>query len=45
MKVPIWLAIYLRKRNKCRIIAPEWLNIEYLSEKLKEEKTKVNELS
>ncbi|KAJ3376783.1 DNA replication complex GINS protein PSF2, partial [Lobulomyces angularis] len=26
-KVPIWLAILLRNRNKCRIVPPEWMKV------------------
>jgi GINS complex subunit 2 len=28
--VPIWLAITLRKKGKCQIVAPEWLTVEQL---------------
>lgn len=30
VEVPIWLAVALQKRNNCRILQPEWLNIEAL---------------
>lgn len=28
--VPLWLGIYLRKRNLCRLVAPYWLNVQHL---------------
>ena len=30
-KVPLWLAIILRKDNKCRIKAPSWMSLGTLS--------------
>jgi hypothetical protein len=30
VEVPLWLAIELKKKNKCRVITPEWLSIEKL---------------
>uniref|UniRef100_A0A1B0A5Y2 DNA replication complex GINS protein PSF2 n=1 Tax=Glossina pallidipes TaxID=7398 RepID=A0A1B0A5Y2_GLOPL len=30
--VPLWLAIHLRKHQKCRIVPPEWMDIELLEE-------------
>ncbi|XP_078527704.1 DNA replication complex GINS protein PSF2 [Lissotriton helveticus] len=30
--VPLWLAINLKQRQKCRIIPPEWMDIEKLEE-------------
>jgi GINS complex subunit 2 len=27
LKVPLWLAIHLKKRNKCTIQMPEWLEL------------------
>ena len=35
--VPLWLAIYLRKRNKCNIVQPAWLTLEAIAVKAKEE--------
>ena len=29
--VPLWLAIYLKQRNKCTVQVPLWLEFEYLS--------------
>ncbi|KAL0270669.1 UNVERIFIED_CONTAM: hypothetical protein PYX00_008004 [Menopon gallinae] len=36
LRVPIWLAINLKSRQKCRIIPPDWMDLEKLEE-LKEE--------
>ena len=27
VKVPLWLAVTLRKSNKCRIQTPEWMSV------------------
>lgn len=40
-EVPLWVAINLRQRRKCRIIAPDWMNVEVLElikEREKDEK-------
>ena len=37
--IPIWLAIHLRKQQKCRIVPPEWMDIERL-EHIKDEEKK-----
>jgi len=29
--VPLWVALYLRRRNLCRLIPPEWMNVEHLT--------------
>ena len=36
--VPLWLGIYLRKRNLCRLVAPDWLNVEHLKKVLAHER-------
>ncbi|XP_035231671.1 DNA replication complex GINS protein PSF2-like [Stegodyphus dumicola] len=38
VQVPVWLAINLRQRQKCRIIPPEWMSVEKLEE-IKQEET------
>lgn len=38
IEVPLWLAQVLKKRQKCQIIPPEWLNVEFLNEKKEEER-------
>jgi len=35
--VPIWLAVNLRNRGKCRLVPPSWLDPEVLTEKKDEE--------
>jgi GINS complex subunit 2 len=30
VQVPLWVAVYLKKLNKCRIYAPNWLTLDYL---------------
>ncbi|RLN86707.1 hypothetical protein BBJ28_00020907, partial [Nothophytophthora sp. Chile5] len=37
-QVPLWLAIMLKQLNKCRIIAPTWLSVDYLTARLEREK-------
>lgn len=37
--VPLWLAINLKQRQKCRINPPEWLNVDDLEAKKDEEVT------
>ena len=36
-EVPLWLAVYLRKRDKCQIVVPEWLEPERLAATLEAE--------
>jgi GINS complex subunit 2 len=36
--VPLWLAIYMVKRNQCRLRAPEWLKKSELERLLSEER-------
>lgn len=37
-QVPIWVAINLRQRSKCRILPPDWMNVEAL-EVIKEQES------
>jgi GINS complex subunit 2 len=37
--VPIWLALHIRKRSRCKIKIPHWLQVDQLKEVLEEEKT------
>ena len=37
--VPLWLAVYLKQRNKCDIQVPSWLDIEFLKRVRAEERT------
>lgn len=36
--VPLWLAIHLRKQQKCRIVPPEWMDMEILEDIKEDEK-------
>ncbi|XP_046337681.1 DNA replication complex GINS protein PSF2-like [Haliotis rufescens] len=37
LQVPLWMAVNLKQRQKCRILPPEWMDIEKLEEKKQEE--------
>jgi GINS complex subunit 2 len=37
VQVPFWLALLLKKQNKCNIVIPEWLSVPYLKNKYSEE--------
>ncbi|OWR45505.1 probable DNA replication complex GINS protein PSF2 [Danaus plexippus] len=39
MNVPLWLAVMLKQKQKCRIVPPDWMDIEIL-EGIKEEEKK-----
>ena len=43
--VPLWFAIYLKKRNKCTIQMPRWLDYTYLTKVKIEEKQTETHLS
>jgi hypothetical protein len=36
--VPLWLALHLRMQDKCKITAPDWMNVESLKAVLQKEK-------
>lgn len=38
VNVPLWLGHHLRKQQKCRFVAPYWMNVETLEELKEEEK-------
>lgn len=38
VNVPVWMALNLRQRQKCRILAPDWLDVEKLDALKEEEK-------
>eukprot|EP00949_MAST-11_sp_MAST-11-sp1_P003254 g3254.t1 len=42
VEVPLWLAVALKKRNRCNIQPPVWLNADYLDVKLKEDQEERN---
>ncbi|XP_071033272.1 DNA replication complex GINS protein PSF2 [Parasteatoda tepidariorum] len=37
VEVPLWLAVNLRQRQKCRVIPPDWMSVEKLEEIKQEE--------
>ncbi|KAI8790869.1 DNA replication complex GINS protein PSF2 [Biomphalaria glabrata] len=37
LPVPLWLAVNLKQRQKCRFVAPDWMDIDVLKEKKQEE--------
>lgn len=37
LRVPIWLAANLKSRQKCRLVAPSWMDVDQLEELLKNE--------
>ncbi|OCH94326.1 Psf2-domain-containing protein [Obba rivulosa] len=36
-KVPIWMATNLKLKKKCRVVPPDWLNVEFLEGRLTQE--------
>lgn len=38
-QVPLWLAVNLKQRQKCRIVNKEWMSVELLNEAKEKEKT------
>lgn len=36
MNVPLWLGVMLKQKQKCRMVPPDWMDIEVL-ENIKEE--------
>eukprot|EP00126_Sphaerothecum_destruens_P008106 Sdes_comp20093_c0_seq1m13050 len=43
--VPFWLALTLKKRQKCKVKPPEWLCLDVLNEKYEEEKSNESRFS
>ncbi|ESO07225.1 hypothetical protein HELRODRAFT_76714 [Helobdella robusta] len=37
VEVPLWVAVMLKQRQKCRIIPPTWMDVEILQQKKQEE--------
>lgn len=37
VEVPIWVALALRSKGQCAIKQPDWLTVDYLKERYKEE--------
>lgn len=38
VEVPLWLAIMLKEKEKCRIIHPPWMNLKALEEMCERQK-------
>ena len=38
VEAPVWIAIDLRKRQKCRILQPEWMDVDLLNDAKEREK-------
>ncbi|KIM91161.1 hypothetical protein PILCRDRAFT_811661 [Piloderma croceum F 1598] len=36
-KIPLWMATNLKLKKKCHIVPPDWLNVEFLQERLARE--------
>ncbi|KAJ3046010.1 DNA replication protein psf2 [Rhizophlyctis rosea] len=39
-KVPLWLALTLKKKQKCQIQPPSWMDPDHLTQKIEEEKNR-----
>lgn len=39
VKVPLWMAVNLKQQQKCKIQAPEWMDIEHLENVKETEKS------
>ncbi|KAK7676875.1 hypothetical protein QCA50_020131 [Cerrena zonata] len=38
-KVPIWMAVNLKLKKKCHVVPPDWLNTDFLQDRLTRETT------
>ncbi|GBE79922.1 Psf2-domain-containing protein [Sparassis latifolia] len=38
-KIPIWMATNLKLKKKCHIVPPDWLNVDFLQDRLTRETT------
>lgn len=38
MHVPLWLAVHMKKQQKCRIVPPTWMDRDLLEDQKEEEK-------
>lgn len=39
VRVPIWMAINLKQQQKCKIVGPDWMEVEKLEDVKEDEKT------
>lgn len=44
-KVPLWLALVMKKQQRCQIVPPEWLSVEVLTSIYEEEAKTVDRFS
>lgn len=40
IEVPLWLGVFLKRQQKCRIIPPAWMDLQVLKDKFEEERKK-----
>ncbi len=45
IRVPLWLALFFKKRDKCRLTPPEWLDPEALEKTLNDERTNTGQFA
>ena len=45
IEVPLWLALFFKKRDKCRLTPPEWLDPEALEKTLNDERTNTGQFA
>ncbi|GMG33880.1 unnamed protein product [Ambrosiozyma monospora] len=43
--IPIWLALILKRQDKCNIVIPDWLQLSYLQQKYEDEIQNPNKFS
>lgn len=43
--VPIWLALILKSQDKCNVVIPDWLTVNYLKQRYDEEVKEPNKFS
>lgn len=44
-QVPAWLALVLKKQNKCNVVIPSWLGVTFLKQRYDEEISQPNQFS
>ncbi|CEO95352.1 unnamed protein product (mitochondrion) [Plasmodiophora brassicae] len=38
VQVPLWVALHLKRSRKCSILCPSWLNLQYINERIEQER-------
>ncbi|KII94962.1 hypothetical protein PLICRDRAFT_47960 [Plicaturopsis crispa FD-325 SS-3] len=41
-KIPLWMAVNLKLKKKCHIVAPDWLSVDFLQDRLNRETSKLD---